>query len=236
MNTFTGIFAKPLAFLLEGIYNIVGNYGISLIIITVIVKVCLYPLYLKQMKSMAVSSDMQRKMKQLQQKYANDKETLNIKMAELYKEEGFNPASGCLPMLIQLPIIFALFALLRNPIAYVSDTDMLFAVHESFLWINDLSQVDSWILPIVAGVSTFIAFSISMSNNKSGPNEMKGMMKIMKYAYPILIFLMGRTFPAGLALYWSFGQFMQIFFNIHMRSVRKKIIAEKEAKSKGGKK
>ena len=89
MNTFTGIFAKPLAFLLEGIYNIVGNYGISLIIITVIVKVCLYPLYLKQMKSMAVSSDMQRKMKQLQQKYANDKETLNIKMAELYKEEGF---------------------------------------------------------------------------------------------------------------------------------------------------
>ena len=133
MNTFTGIFAKPLAFLLEGIYNIVGNYGISLIIITVIVKVCLYPLYLKQMKSMAVSSDMQRKMKQLQQKYANDKETLNIKMAELYKEEGFNPASGCLPMLIQLPIIFALFALLRNPIAYVSDTDMLFAVHESFL-------------------------------------------------------------------------------------------------------
>lgn len=132
MNTFTGIFAKPLAFLLEGIYNIVGNYGISLIIITVIVKVCLYPLYLKQMKSMAVSSDMQRKMKQLQQKYANDKETLNIKMAELYKEEGFNPASGCLPMLIQLPIIFALFALLRNPIAYVSDTDMLFAVHESF--------------------------------------------------------------------------------------------------------
>lgn len=235
MNTFTGIFAKPLAFLLEGIYNIVGNYGISLIIITVIVKLCLYPLYLKQMKSMAVTSDMQKKLKQLQQKYANDKETLNIKTAELYKEEGFNPASGCLPMLIQLPIIFALFALLRNPIAYISNTDMLLAVHESFLWINDLSQVDSWILPIVAGVSTFIAFSISMSNN-SQQSELMGMNKVMKYAYPVLIFLMGRTFPAGLALYWSFGQFMQIFFNIHMRSVRKKIIAEKEAKSKGGKK
>ena len=233
MNTFTGIFAKPLAFLLEGIYNIVGNYGISLIIITVIVKVCLYPLYLKQMKSMAVSSDMQKKLKQLQQKYANDRETLNIKTAELYKEEGFNPASGCLPMIIQLPIIFALFALLRNPIAYISDENMLFAIHESFLWINDLCQVDKWILPIIAGVSTFISYWISTSNN-SGPNEMKGMMNMMKYVFPVMIFLMGRTFPAGLALYWSFGQFMQIFFNIHMRSVRKKIMAEKN--KKGGKK
>lgn len=236
MNTFTGIFAKPLGYLLEAIYNIVGNYGISLIVITVIVKVCLYPLYLKQMKSMAVSTDMQKKMKQLQQKYANDRETLNIKVAELYKEEGFNPASGCLPMIIQMPIIFAIFALLRNPMAYVSNTDMLFAVHESFLWISDLSQADRWILPIVAGISTFISYSISMNNNSSNPNEMMGMMKIMRYAFPVMIFLMGRTFPAGLALYWSFGQFMQIFFNIHMRSVRKKIMAEKNSKSKGGKK
>ena len=236
MNTFTGIFAKPLGRLLEAIYGVVGNYGISLIIITVIVKLCLYPLYLKQMKSMAISPDVQKKMKQIQQKYANDRETLNMKTAELYKEEGINPASGCLPMLIQLPIIFALFALLRNPMAYISDnTVMLNAVHESFLWISDLSQADRWILPIIAGVSTFISYSISIKNSTSGPNEMKGMMKMMKYFFPVMIFLMGRTFPAGLALYWSFGQFMQIFFNIHMGSVRKKIMAEK-SKAKGGKK
>ena len=233
MNTITGIFAKPLAYLLMFIYDIIGNYGITLIIVTAIVKLCLYPLYIKQMKSTSASADMQGKVRQLQQKYGNDRETLNIKLAELYKEEGFNPASGCLPMLIQMPIIFALFALLRDPMAYINDSSFLFAIHESFLWISDLSKADVWVLPILAGITTFISYSISMSFNSN--NEMAGTMNIMKYLFPIMIFLMGRTFPAGLALYWFFGQFLQIFFNLHMNSLRKKEAAKRK-KSKGGKK
>ena len=232
MNTITGIFAKPLAYLLMFIYDIIGNYGITLIIVTAIVKLCLYPLYIKQMKSTSASADMQGKVRQLQQKYGNDRETLNIKLAELYKEEGFNPASGCLPMLIQMPIIFALFALLRDPMAYINDSSFLFAIHESFLWISDLSKADVWVLPILAGITTFISYSISMSFNSN--NEMAGTMNIMKYLFPIMIFLMGRTFPAGLALYWFFGQFLQIFFNLHMNSLRKKEAAKRK-KSKGGK-
>lgn len=234
MNTIIGIFAKPLAYLLMAIYNIIGNYGITLIVVTAIVKLCLYPLYIKQMKSTAASADMQGKIRQLQQKYGNDKETLNIKLAELYKEEGFNPASGCLPMLIQMPIIFALFALLRNPMAYIEDSSFLFAIHESFLWISDLSKADPWILPILAGIATYISYTISMSATNSNP-EMAGMMNMMKYIFPIMIVLMGRTFPAGLALYWFFGQFLQIFFNLHMNSLRKKEAAKRK-KSKGGKK
>lgn len=104
MQTVIGWIAKPLGYFLGWLYDIVGSYGIAIIIFTIVVKICLYPLYAKQMKSSVGMSKLQPKMKALQNKYANDKETLNAKMAELYKEEGINPAGGCLPMLIQLPI------------------------------------------------------------------------------------------------------------------------------------
>lgn len=243
MNTIIGIFAKPLAYLLLAIYNVIGNYGVTLILVTILVKCCLYPLYIKQMKSTITSAGMQGKMMQIQQKYANDREMMNQKLAELYKEEGFNPAGGCLPMLIQMPIIFALFALLRNPMAYISGAnmnEMLWAVHESFFWIEDLSQPDKWVLPILAGIATFVAFNISQQSaaDSSPAGDMGGMMKMMKYFYPVMIVLMGRTFPSGLALYWFFGQFLQIFFNLHMRTLRKKLKDEKnkKGKAKGGKK
>ena len=118
MYTILGVIAEPLGWLLSFLYGFINNYGITIIIFTIIVKMCLYPLYIKQTKSMARMSEVQPKMLALQRKYANDKETLNIKMAELYKEEKFNPMGGCLPMLIQMPIIMGLFALLRQPMEY----------------------------------------------------------------------------------------------------------------------
>lgn len=234
MYTILGVIAKPLGWLLSLLYDFIGNYGITIILFTIIVKSCLYPLYIKQAKSMARMSEVQPKMLALQKKYANDKETLNIKMAELYKEEKFNPMGGCLPMLIQMPIIMGLFALLRQPMNYITDESMLFAVHESFLWILDLSQPDKWILPILAGVATFISFYFNQQqNDESGAAaQMNGMMKMMKFIFPIMIVWMGRSFPAGLALYWAIGQVMQIFFNIHLKSVRRKIKEESEKKKR----
>ncbi len=234
MYTILGVIAKPLGWLLSLLYNVINNYGITIILFTIIVKSCLYPLYIKQTKSMARMSDVQPKMLALQQKYANDKETLNIKMAELYKEEKFNPMGGCLPMLIQMPIIMGLFALLRQPMNYMADEGMLFAVHESFLWILDLSQPDKWVLPILAGIATFISFYFNQqqSNDSAQAAQMNGMMKMMKYIFPIMIVWMGRSFPAGLALYWAIGQVMQIFFNIHLKSVRRKLKEESEKKRK----
>ena len=233
MYTILGFIAKPLGFLLDLLYGFIDNYGITLIVFTVIVKVCLYPLYIKQTKSTARMGEIQPKMQALQRKYANDKETLNIKMAELYKEEKFNPMGGCLPMLIQMPIIMGLFALLRNPMIYMTDDSMIFAFHESFLWIADLSQPDPWILPIIAGIGTFLSFTMNqaMSGTAAG-GQMGGMMKMMKYIFPIMILWMARAFPSGLALYWAVSQIMQIFFNIHMASIRKKIKKEAEDKKK----
>ena len=224
MNTIIGALAQPVGWLLISIYDLIGNYGITLIVFTLIVKVCLYPLYSKQIKSTARMAQVQPKMKALQQKYANDKQTLNMKLSEMYKEEKFNPAAGCLPMLIQMPIIFGIFALLRNPLAYLQSDEMLFAVHESFLWMVDLSQPDKWILPILAGIATFISFRMtSQQQSAAQPGGMGSMMKMMQYFFPVMIVLMGRSFPAGLTIYWFVGQFIQIFFNLHLNKVRKKI-------------
>lgn len=234
MYTILGIIARPLGWLLDILYGFINDYGITIIVFTIIVKVCIYPLYIKQTKSMAKMSEVQPKMQALQRKYANDKEMLNIKMTELYKEEKFNPMGGCLPMLIQMPIIMGLFALLRTPMRYISDDNMIFAFHESFLWIEDLSQPDPWILPIIAGIGTFASFSMNQALMGSNPaaQQTAGMMKMMKYIFPIMILWMARAFPSGLALYWAVSQVIQIFFNIHMASIRKKMKLEAEARAK----
>lgn len=237
--------AKPIGLLLTWLYSFIGNYGITLVVLTAIVKFALYPLYAKQIKSTANMSSIQPKMQEIQRKYANDKEMLNAKMAELYKEENFNPMGGCLPMIVQMIVIFGLFALLRNPIQYLgSSQDMLFAVHESFLWISDLAQPDKWILPLGAGIATYFSFSMSQSNGAMGATPTgapgaagtEGMMKSMKYIFPVMIVLMARSYPAGLAIYWFFSQVIQIFFNLRFKKIREQIKGDKKPSRKKGKK
>jgi YidC/Oxa1 family membrane protein insertase len=112
---------------------------------------------------------------------------------------------------------------------------MIFAAHESFLWIPSLSQPDPWILPILAGLSTFISFSQTQAQqgNSMAMNPMMGsMMKMMKYFLPVMILVMGRTFPAGLTIYWFFGQAIQILFNLHLNRIRKKAKEELERKNR----
>ena len=229
-----GIIAKPIGYLLMLIYRLVGNYGISLIILTFIVKLALYPMYAKQIKSSADMAEMSEKTQEIQRRYANDKEKQNEEMQKLYAEVGFNPMSGCLPMLIQFPIIMGLFALLRNPMKYMHGSEMLFANHESFLWIKDLAQPDPWILPIAAGVATYFAFAMNSAMNMTQPGasagQAKAMNAIMKYFFPLSILWLARSYPAGLAIYWAGGQFMQIFFNIRINKMRDEIRAEKEKK------
>ncbi len=230
-----GILAKPLAWLLTLLYGFVGNYGITVVILTVIVKFALYPFYKKQILSTAGMADMQPKLLEIQRKYANDKETMNAKMTELYQEEGFNPAGGCLPMIVQMIIIMGLFTLLRNPMAYIeADSNMYFAIHENFLWIKDLSQPDNWILPIMAGAATFFSFWLNMQMNpqsKGAPGS-NAMNKMMQYFFPIMIVWLARTYPSGLAIYWFISQFIQIFFNLRFNQLRKALRDKNKQKKK----
>ena len=220
-----GIIAVPLGYLLTFIYNFVGNYGVSLIILTAIVKFALFPLYVKQIKSTANMQELQPKMQEIQEKYAHDQMKMNEPMQELYSKENFNPLGGCLPMLIQFPIIMGLFALLRNPMKYLRSEDMLFAVHESFLWIKDLAQPDLWILPIAAAVATYFSFTMTQNLTQAGADnaQMKSMNMMMKYVFPLSILVIARSYPAGLAIYWAGGQAIQIFLNIRMNKIRKEM-------------
>ena len=229
-----GIFAKPLGYLLSWLYDIIGSYGIALVVLTLIVKFALYPLYAKQIKTTTNMTKLQPKIKEIQQKYAKNRELMNQKMAELYEKEGGSMYGGCLPMVVQMFVIMGLFALLRNPMAYINDDSMLFAIHESFLWINDLAQPDKWILPIVSGVATFISFYFSQTTSQPGANadQMNLMMKFMKYLFPLMILMMARSYPAGLAVYWSVSQIVQIFYNIRFAHLKKKILGEDKKKKK----
>jgi YidC/Oxa1 family membrane protein insertase len=221
--------------LLSAIYDFLGHYGFTIIIFTLIVRILLFPLYANQVKHSAKMAEVQPKMQALQKQYASDKETLNLKMQELYREEKFNPMMGCLPMLIQLPIIWGLFSLLRNPTAYLPDTEMWIASHEQFFWIPDLSQPDQWILPILAGVSTFFSFTMTQQQQPTGGeigNQMAPMMKMMRYFFPIMIVWMGRSFPAGLTIYWFVGTVVQILQTQILNKLKKRMIL----KDKAGKK
>lgn len=228
------ILASPMGYLLTWLYEFIGSYGLALILFTVLVKLVMYPLYAKQARTTANMSKMQPKIKEIQQKYAKDRALMNEKISELYKEEGGSMYGGCLPMLIQMIVIMGLFSLLRNPMNYISSDSMLFAIHESFLWIQDLAQPDKWILPIVAGIATFLASYFSQTNQMGGTNaeQMALMNKIMRYFFPVMILMLARSYPAGLALYWSLNQIIQIFYNIRFAQIKKKMLEDGKKKIK----
>ena len=174
------------AFLLNTTDKYVGNFGVSIIIVTILIKIALLPLTLKQDKSMKEMKKIQPELEKLKEKYANDKQMLNIKTIELYKEHKVNPAGGCLPLLIQLPILIALFGVLRNGII---------PQDSSFLWLK-LSEKDPYyILPILNGAVSF--FQQKLMGTSDNPQ-----MKNMMYIFPIMMIYISYKMPSGLQLYW----------------------------------
>lgn len=181
-----------MTWLLETLYGFtvtigVPNYGLAIILLTIIIKMALLPLTIKQMRSLKVTQQLQPKVKEIQEKY-KDPQKAQQAIMELYKEYGANPLSGCLPLLLQMPIIIALFNSLRN-YPYANEA------HATFLWISNLSQNDKIVLPILAVLSTY--FLQRMTTNMQDQTQ-----KTMLFVMPLFIGYLSMTFPAGLALYW----------------------------------
>ncbi len=227
MGAILGFFARIISYPLIVIYYLVKNYGIAIIILTLLVRLLMLPLYSKQIKYSAQVAELQPKLKEIQTKYARDRETMAQKTQELYDQYHIKPSSGCLPLLIQMPIIMGLYQLLRYPLNYISGNFMVLAVHESFLWVSDLSQPDPWILPLLAGFTTFLTYQTTQATGDAGGTA--GMMNAMKYIFSIMIFAMGRSFPAGLALYWSVGNLFTVGQTIFLNLRRKKAKLKAEA-------
>ncbi|SHJ93393.1 protein translocase subunit yidC [Caminicella sporogenes DSM 14501] len=208
--------ARTLGTLLNLIYNLVNNYGIAIILFTVIVKLILLPLTLNQTKQTKKMQKIQPKVKELQEKYKNDKEKLNIKIMELYKEHKINPLSGCLPMLIQIPIIYGLFGALRKPEVFVfpNNPELLSkAINAPFLWLPNLVNPDVFllgnlklpgVLPILAAITTYL------SMNQMNTGEQAQQMKVMNTVLPLMILWWGISLPAGLTLYWAVSNIFQM--------------------------
>lgn len=157
----TGIFStlfqpieEILAFVLQILYNLTsltgfGSYGAAIILLTIVVKMCLYPLTVKQIKSMKAMQELSPKMKKLQEKYKDNPQLMQQKIGELYKDAGVNPLAGCLPLLIQMPILMGMYYSLFN-FQYPSPEAA------QFLWLPSMSEPDpTHILPVIAAVTTY---------------------------------------------------------------------------------
>ena len=187
-------------------------YAMAIIITTIIFKFILLPISLHQSKSTKKMNELQPKIKEIQNKYKNDPQTQQAKMMEVYKENNYNPMSGCLILLIQLPIILAFFAALRDPITYVFKSKSVYeAISKNFLWIPNLEEPDPylWGLPLLAAITTYLQTILMTANIQADP-QTQASQKGMNIFMPIFIFWAAKSFPAGLALYWVIGNIFQI--------------------------
>jgi YidC/Oxa1 family membrane protein insertase len=193
------------------IYDFVGNYGLSIVLFSLFAKVILTPLTVKQTRSMQMMKFMNPKMTDLQKKYANNKEKLNEEMMKLYKQYGYNPLSGCLPMLLQMPIIIGLFGVLRQPAVYVFTEAEYALVSQKFLWIQNLTLSPMGVFQESGFSGTFflaliipaisVLLTVLQQKQTQQASEQAGQ-KGMQIFMTIFIAYVGFTFSQGLALYW----------------------------------
>ena len=230
-----------LNWVLQLFYKIIPNYGVAIILLTILVKLLLQPLAKKGMDSNAKMGALTPKLNEIKEKYPDDPEAQNAAMAKLYKEEGINPMGSCLPMLIQFPIFIALYGLLNTN----------FDLRGSMFipgWIPDLSIPDTiftlpfaipllgsqiHLLPILYTISMIFSMKITQMGSQANAGSQAGMMKFMTYGMPIIFFFIMYNAPSGLLLYWStvnvisIGQ--QIFVNKKKKDVYAEEIAERDA-------
>ncbi len=189
--------AKPLLYSLKFFYKYTGNYGVAIIIITVIIKILFYPLTFKSYKSMKEMQKIQPMMAKLKDKYKDDRDGLNRAVMELYREHKVNPLGGCLPMLVQMPIFIALYRALMSSIELR---------HAPFiLWIHDLSAKDPYyVTPLVMGATMFI------QQKMTPPTGMDPAQAKMMMALPVVFTVMFINLPSGLVLYWLVNNVLTI--------------------------
>ena len=208
--------------ILRVVYNIVSGigtepthvsyYAIAVIITSIIFKLLLLPININQSKSSKKMNEIQPKLKEIQTKYKNDPQTMQVKMQQLYKDNNYNPASGCLVLLIQFPIILAFFAVFREPAKYAfTEPGFYEAMNKSFLWIANLENSDPclWGMPLLAALTTYLQTKTMPTAQNVDP-QTQATQKTMNYFLPVMIFISARSFAAGLALYWIISNLFTI--------------------------
>lgn len=226
MSFLNSTFGQFFIFIHNLIASVIPNpnfsYGLAIIAFTAIIRVCLLPLTMKQIKSQVKMQEVQPLVKEIQTKYKNDPKKSQEEVMKLYKETGSNPISGCLPLIIQLPIIWALFYVFNH----------LTAINGvSFLWIRDLSKADPfYVLPILSTVTTYIS---SRLMTPAGNNPQAKQTSTMNTAMAVVFGFMSITFKSAIVLYWVTQNLFQIGQTMFMKKMDLKNKGKaKELKSK----
>jgi YidC/Oxa1 family membrane protein insertase len=194
--------AKPFLSVLNFFESYLLNYGIAIILLTVIIKILFYPLTKKSLQSMKQMQRVQPQMTAIREKYKDDKQKMNVEMMDLYKRHNVNPLGGCLPMLLQIPVFIALYEVLYAAIELRHSP--------FFLWIVDLSAKDPYyVTPILMGASMFL-------QQKMTPTAMDPMQAKIMLMLPIMFTFIFLSFPSGLVLYWLVNNLISIAQQWHI--------------------
>jgi YidC/Oxa1 family membrane protein insertase len=193
---FLWVLSQGIFWVMEFIEQYIGNWGWSIVLVTLLIKALFYGLSAKSYRSMARMRDLQPKIKALQEQYKDDKQRLGQETVALYKKEKINPLSGCLPMLIQIPFFLALYWVLMESVQLR---------HAPFiLWIHDLASKDPYyVLPVLMGITMFL--QQKMNPTQGNPDQEKVMMVL-----PLIFTVMFLNFPSGLVLYWLVNNVLSI--------------------------
>jgi YidC/Oxa1 family membrane protein insertase len=193
---FLTIIAEPLFWMLELIHDFIGNWGWSIIILTIMIKAAFYKLSETSYKSMAQMRKLQPRLKQLKERFGDDKQKLNEAMMKMYREEKINPLGGCLPILVQIPVFIALYWMLLESVEMRQAPFML--------WIDDLSTKDPYfVLPVLMGITMFI-------QHKLNPTPLDPIQARVMMILPIAFTFFFMFFPSGLVLYWVVNNTLSI--------------------------
>ncbi|WP_457639510.1 membrane protein insertase YidC [Persephonella sp.] len=207
---FFGILGKPLFFVLHFFYDFTHNWGVAIILLTVLIRIIFFPLNHKSLKAMKKMADLAPEIKKLQKKYKDDPQKLQQEMMKLYAEHGANPMSGCLPIIVQIPVFIALYNVLMVTVELKNAPFIL--------WITDLSSKDPYyILPILMGLSMVAQQWITPSSDKN--------QRMIMYIMSAIFTFMFMNFPSGLVLYWLtnniLGLIQSYFINKTMGKAKK---------------
>ncbi len=228
---------KILKVILEFLNKLFHNWGVSIIIMTLILKVVMFPLSKKQSLSSLKMQEIQPKLKALQEKYKNDQQKLQQETSKLYQQAGYNPASGCLPIVFQFFVLISMYNLFNN---YFEFRGAMFIPH----WIPDLSTGDVVktfnfnipllgnqlrLLPVIYVGTQLLSGKITQYGQTAAPGQSQATMKFMMYGMPLMFFFMFYNAPAGLLLYWLTSNVLQIFQQLIINKMMKEKKAEKDA-------
>ena len=222
--------------ILRFIQGFASDWGLSIIILTVIVRLILTPLLLKSGKSTARMQVLQPKLMEIQQKYADDPQRQAEEMQKFYSENKFNPLGGCLPLLIQMPILLALFTLLRNLPGYIGESGVVFSFYNIMpdltttpgaQWANGIATALPYLISLILfGILTVIP-SLYQSHNQTG--QQASSMRTMALVMGIMMLWLGWNLPAGVLLYYDVSSLWQVAQQIFVtRRVMEKAKAEEE--------